>query len=248
MPNRFHRTELLLGSETMERIRTTPITVVGIGGVGAACVEALVRSGAENLRLIDGDCYGLTNLNRQLFATETTIGQVKVDAAKARALEINPNANIQTEHFLVNEKTNVRVFEPRPEILIDAIDMLSPKAGMLEMAVHEKIPCIISSMGAAMRFDPTLVRITDLSKTRNCRLARFIRKRLTRRGVRTGIHCVYSEELSAPATAIETPEFEPASTTVDGQERPPLGSISYMPSIFGMSAAAEAIRYLREKS
>lgn len=245
MPNRFHRNELLLGGEAVQRLREARVTVCGLGGVGAAAVEALARAGIGNLRVIDSDCYGLSNLNRQLFATEKTIGRPKAEVAKERILEINPACEVEAIRMQINEQTTDSVFEPLPDVLIDAIDMLSPKTGLLQRAVELNVPCIISSMGAANRLDPVQVRIADLSKTRHCRLARFIRKRLRKRDIRHGIRCVYSEEPHRrPATEPETPEFEESSKTIDGQERPPLGSISYMPPIFGFTAAAEAIRFI----
>ncbi len=244
MPNRFHRTELLVGKDGLQKLADANVTVVGLGGVGAACVEALARAGVGNLRLIDSGDYELTNLNRQLFATELTISKSKAEMAKERVLSINPKCNVIAEKMLVNAETTESVLSPRPDVLIDAIDMLSPKVGLLEEAYKQKVPCIISSMGAANRFDPTQVRINDLSETKHCRLARFIRKRLRKRGIDSGIRCVCSEEISIVNNDIEMPDFENASKTVDGQDRLPLGSISYMPPIFGFTAAAEAIRFI----
>ncbi|MFC1467876.1 ThiF family adenylyltransferase [Verrucomicrobiota bacterium] len=247
MPNRFHRMELVTGKEGLQKLTDAHVTVVGLGGVGAACVEALARGGVGHLRLIDAGDYELSNLNRQLFATEGTLGQPKAEAAKARVLAINPHCEVTAEKIMVSGETNEHVLSPAPDVLIDAIDMLSPKVGMLEYAYNHKIPCIISSMGAANRTDPTKVSITDLSKTKHCRLARFIRKRLRKRGIHNGIRCVYSEEISGRNTHQEMPDFEAPSKTLDGQERPPLGSMSYMPPIFGFTAAAEAIQFILEK-
>lgn len=247
MPNRFHRIELVTGQEGLKKLADAHVTVVGLGGVGASCVEALARGGVGHLRLIDAGDYELSNLNRQIFATEQTLGQSKAETAKARVLSINPHCDVIAEKRLVAAETTDAILTPTPDVLIDAIDMLSPKVGLLEHAYHHKVPCIISSMGAANRTDPTKVNITDLSKTRHCRLARFIRKRLRKRGIHKGIRCVYSEELSAPKKDIEMPDFEAASKTIDGQERLPLGSMSYMPPIFGFTAAAEAIRFILAK-
>lgn len=244
MPNRFHRIELVTGKAGLQKLADAHVTVIGLGGVGAACVEALARGGIGHLRLIDSGDYDLTNINRQLFATEATLGQSKAATAKARVLAINPYCHVTAEKLLVEKETNEHILTPIPNVLIDAIDMLSPKVGLLEYAYNHSIPCIISSMGAANRTDPTKVTITDLSKTKHCRLARFIRRRLRKRGIEKGIRCICSEEVTGRNTHQELPDFEEASTTLDGQERPPLGSTSYMPPIFGFTAAAEAIRFI----
>ena len=236
--------ELVTGKAGLQKLTHARVTVVGLGGVGAACVEALARGGVGHLRLIDSGDYELSNINRQLFATDETIGQTKAETAKARVLSINPRCNVTAEKILVSGETNAHILSPAPDVLIDAIDMLSPKVGMVEYAFNHHIPCIISSMGAANRTDPTQVTITDLAKTKHCRLARFMRKRLKKRGITTGIRCVCSEEESGRNTHQALPDFEAASKTLDGQERPPLGSMSYMPPIFGFTAAAEAIRFI----
>ena len=236
--------ELVTGKEGLQKLADAHVTVVGLGGVGAACVEALARGGVGHLRLIDAGDYELSNLNRQLFATEATLGQSKAEAAKARVLSINPRCEVTAEKLMVSGETNEHILSPAPDVLIDAIDMLSPKVGMIEYAYKHDVPCIISSMGAANRTDPTKVTVTDLSKTRHCRLARFMRRRLRKRGIHKGIRCVCSEEITGRNTHEEQPDFEAPSKTIDGQERPPLGSMSYMPPIFGFTAAAEAIRFI----
>lgn len=247
MPNRFHRIELVTGKEGLKKLHDAHVVVVGLGGVGAACVEALARGGIGNLRLIDSGDYELSNINRQLFATEATLGQSKAEAAADRVKAINPHCNVTADKMLINGETNEIALTPVPDVLIDAIDMLSPKVGLLEYAHNHNIPCIISSMGAANRTDPTQIIVTDLSKTRNCRLARFIRKRLRKRGITKGIRCVGSDEVTGRNSHQAQPDFEEPSLTLDGQERPPLGSTSYMPPIFGFTAAAEAIRFLLER-
>jgi tRNA A37 threonylcarbamoyladenosine dehydratase len=247
MPNRFHRIELVTGKAGLKKLADAHVVVIGLGGVGAACVEALARGGIGHLRLFDAGDYELSNLNRQLFATEQTLGQSKAEAAAERVKAINPYCDVVAEKLLINAETNEHVLTPVPDVLIDAIDMLSPKVGLLEYAYNLKVPCIISSMGAANRTDPTKVTITDLSKTKHCRLARFIRRRLRKRGIEKGIRCVGSEEITGRNAIHEQPEFEEASQTIDGQERPPLGSTSYMPPIFGFTAAAEAIRFILDE-
>lgn len=229
----------------MRQLRDAHVTVAGLGGVGSYAAEALTRAGVGNLRLIDADVISESNINRQLFALASTVGQLKVDLAAARLTDINPDCTIETMKDFINEATTDAVLAPRPDVLIDAIDTLSPKVGLLQRAVDLGIPCVISSMGAANKTDATAVRVADLSNTRHCRLAKIIRKRLRRRGIHTGITCVYSEEKTGRIELLgEPPDFEEPSRTCDGQERPPLGSTPWLPAIFGLTAAAEAVRFL----
>jgi len=243
--NRFHRTELLLGSEAMEHLRGAYVAVAGLGGVGSYAVEALARAGVGHLRLIDADIISESNLNRQLFALGSTIGQPKVELAATRVRDINPQCEVEALKTYINGETTDKLLSPRPDVLIDAIDTLSPKVGLLQRALELEVSCIISSMGAANKTDAQAVRVADLAKTRHCRLARFIRKRLRRRGIHNGIICVYSEEKT---TSIELPDeppdFEPPSKTCDGQVRAPLGSSPWLPALFGLNAAAEAVQFL----
>jgi tRNA threonylcarbamoyladenosine dehydratase len=243
--NRFHRTELLIGPEGVDRLRNARITVAGLGGVGGAAAEALARSGVGHLRLIDADVIGESNINRQLLALGSTVGEPKAELAAARIRDINPVCEIRTEQIYINGETTDALLDPLPDVLIDAIDTLSPKVGLLQRAVELKVPCIISSMGAANKFDPAAVRAADLSHTRHCRLAKFIRKRLRRRGIDSGIICIYSEEPPVrSADPVDLPAFEEASKTCDGQDRPPLGSMPWLPPVFGFHAAAQAVQFL----
>jgi tRNA A37 threonylcarbamoyladenosine dehydratase len=243
--NRFHRTELLLGPEALERLSRARVTVAGLGGVGSYAAEALARAGTGHLRLIDADVINLTNINRQLFALSSTVGRAKTELAAERVRDINPDCKIEAFKTYIDSSTTDSILTPLPDVLIDAIDTLSPKIGLLQRALELGVPCIISSMGAANKTDATAVRIADLAKTKHCRLARFIRKRLRRRGIRTGITCVYSEEETGRVELPdEIPDFEPPSKTCDGQIRAPLGSTPWLPPIFGFTAAAEAVRFL----
>lgn len=243
--NRFHRTELLLGPEAMERLRGAHVTVAGLGGVGSYTVEALARAGVGRLRLIDADVVNLTNINRQLFALGSTVGRPKVELAAERVRDINPNCEIEPLRIYIDSATTDQILTPLPDVLIDAIDTLSPKVGLLQRALELGVPCIISSMGAANKTDAQAVRVADLAKTKHCRLARFLRKRLRRRGIQTGITCVYSEEETGRVELPEEiPDFEAPSKTCTGQIRTPLGSTPWLPPIFGFTAAAEAVKFL----
>lgn len=246
--NQFHRTGLLLGDEAMEKLNHATVTIAGLGGVGSYAAETLARAGVGHLRLIDADVIGESNINRQLYALGSTIGQPKVDLAAARVLDINPNCHVEPLRCYIDGGSTDNLLTPLPDVLIDAIDTLSPKVGLLQRAVELNIPLIISSMGAANKLDPQAVRIADLSQTRHCRLARFLRKRLRRRGITQGITCVYSEEETGRIIQPdELPEFEEPSKTCDGQIRVPLGSSPWLPAIFGLNAAATAVQFLIKK-
>lgn len=243
--NRFHRTELLFGPEAMKRLRGATVTVAGLGGVGSYAVEALARAGVGHLRLIDADVVSQSNINRQLYALGSTLGQAKVELAAARVHDINPACRIEALRVYIDSETTDALLTPLPDVLIDAIDTLSPKVGLLQRALELGVPCIVSSMGAANKTDATAVRVADLEQTKHCRLARFIRKRLRRRGIHSGITCVYSEEETGRVDLPdEPPDFEAPSKTCDGQIRAPLGSTPWLPPIFGFNAAAAAIRFL----
>jgi len=236
---------LLLGAKATEGLRGTRVTVAGLGGVGSYTAEALARAGVGHLRLIDADVISESNINRQLFALGSTIGRAKVDVAAERVLDINPACHVEAIQSYIDGESTDDLLSPLPDVLIDAIDTLSPKVGLLQRSVELEIPFIISSMGAANKMNAQAVRTADLSKTRHCRLARFIRKRLRRRGIHKGIRCIYSEETSRPAEApAELPAFEEPSKTCDGQVRAPLGSSPWLPAIFGLTAAAEAVQTL----
>lgn len=248
--NRFHRTELLIGKSGLEKLQNAHVTIAGLGGVGSYAAEALARSGVGHLRIGDSDKISLSNINRQLFALESTIGRYKSEVAKERLHDINPHIEIEEFRSFIDGTTTRQFLDPRPDILIDAIDTLSPKVGLLEEAIALETPSIVSSMGAATRRDPSKIRTADISKTKHCHLARFIRKRLRKRGIKKGIQCVFSLETNPPVKPVEkmeVPEFEEASTTCDGQVRPPLGSLSYIPAIFGFTIAAEAINFLTDR-
>lgn len=243
--NRFHRTELLFGPEAMKTLQTAHVTVAGLGGVGSYAVEALARAGVGQLRLIDADVISESNINRQLFALGSTIGKAKVDLAAERVRDINPTCQVEALRAYIDDTTTDKLLTPRPDVLIDAIDTLSPKVGLLERAIALGVPCVISSMGAANKTDASAVRVADLAKTRHCRLARFLRKRLRHRGIHSGITCIYSEEETGRVQLPDDiPDFEVPSTTCDGQIRAPLGSTPWLPPIFGFHAAAEAVQFL----
>lgn len=247
MLNQFSRTQLLLGAEGMERLYRARVAVFGIGGVGGHVVEALARSGVGTLDLIDNDKVSLTNLNRQLIATHSTLGQYKVDAAKARILDINPEAVVNTYRVFYTPETAGQFDFTQYDYVVDAIDTVSGKLALVEQAAAAGTP-IISSMGAGNKMDPTAFKVADITKTSVCPLARVMRKELRKRGIRH-LKVVYSEEPAlTPQGSAETAEAERAAVESEGmlpsQKRQIPGSNAFVPATAGLVLAGEIIREL----
>lgn len=254
MDTRFSRTIRLLGEERFNILQTRLVTIVGLGAVGGYVLEGLVRAGVCNLRLVDFDTIQPSNLNRQLLALEDTLGMNKAEAARQRALAINPDCRVEVLNIFAGEETLPTIFQPRPDLLIDAIDSLNPKTQLLHGAWLEKIPTI-SSMGAALRTDPTFIRSGNIFETSNCPLARHLRKRLRRRGVdpqgSPEIFCVYSTEkvdfdYNAENETISRAEAEPSPYADRGRSRNVLGSLATITGIFGLTIANHAILRLSD--
>jgi tRNA A37 threonylcarbamoyladenosine dehydratase len=242
---RFSRTQRLLGNERFQRLQKRRVTVVGLGAVGGYVVEGLARAGIQHLRLVDFDTIKPTNLNRQILALETTLGQPKAVVARERVLAINPRCDVEALQLFTAEETLDIILSPPPDLLIDAIDSLNPKTQLLTGAYQREIPTL-SSMGAALRTDPTKVRSADVFDTTNCPLAKHIRKRLRRRGVGHGISCVFSTE--KVDFDYQRPQAEPKVGETPhadrGRERNVLGSLPTVTGIFGLTLANEAIMLL----
>lgn len=243
MDKRFSRTELLLGKEGMDRLKEARVAIAGLGGVGAYVAEALVRSGISYLRLIDFDLIKHSNFNRQLFAVENSLSVKKVNAAEIRLKQINPSCCVDKKADFIDE-SNCASLISGVDVVIDAIDSVSSKVSLLAKAVDMGIS-VVSSMGAAAKMDPLQVRTGDISESRICPLARIIRKRLHRRKIYTGIRCVYSIEQTDNA---QVSEMDCEESFERGRQRPSLGSISYMPGVFGLVAAHEVIKIILNRS
>ena len=186
------RTELLLGAETMQRLRDACVLVVGVGGVGGYAAEMLVRSGIGHLVIIDSDLVGETNLNRQLLALRSTLGRSKCAVLQERLLDINPGLDIRVIEDYIHEDNVAALLDPIPaDVVIDAIDTLSPKIALIQYCLKRGLK-LVSSMGAGAKLDATAIRIDDISKTRECPLAHALRKRLHRLGIHSGFTAVYS--------------------------------------------------------
>ncbi len=232
---RFSRTELLLGSAAMEKLKTSRVAVFGLGGVGGFAAEALARSGVGALELVDKDTVALSNLNRQIIATEATVGRAKADALSERLALIAPDCEIRARRLFFTPESSGEFDFSAYDYVIDAIDTVT---GKLELAIRAKetgTP-IISSMGAGNKLDPTAFRVADISETKVCPLARIMRKELKKRGVYS-LKVVYSEEPPMEPAA-------PAGEEPDEGRRSIPGSVSFVPSVAGLIIAGEVIKDL----
>ena len=224
MLNQFARTELLIGKDGVEKLKKSKIAIFGIGGVGSYVVEGLARTGVENFILVDNDVVDLTNINRQIIAMHSNIGEDKVEVAKKRILDINPNANIEIhkEFFLPESK---EIFDKSVNYIIDCVDTISAKIELVLRANKLNIP-IISCMGTGNKLDPTKFEITDIFKTSVCPLAKVMRKELKNRGIKK-LKVLYSKE-------------EPIK--IKKEENCKAGSISFVPSVAGLIIAGAVIK------
>lgn len=231
MPNQFTRTEMLLGSEAVHKLKQCRIAVFGIGGVGGYTVEALARSGVGTLDLIDNDTVSLTNINRQIIALHSTVGMNKTDAAKKRLLDINPNIKINTYNTSFTPENSGEFNFSQYDYIVDAIDTVSGKIELAVQADKANVP-IISSMGAGNKLDPTRFEVSDIYKTSVCPLARVMRRELKKRNIRK-LKVVYSKEEAL------SPKCE--SDEDSGMKRQTPASIAYVPSVVGLIIAGEVI-------
>lgn len=229
----FARVEMLLGVAAMEKLYGAHVAVFGIGGVGSWCVEALARAGIGTLTLVDHDEVGFTNLNRQIEALHSTVGQEKVQAMKARVLDINPNCTVYAVTARYEAETREEFFAVRYDYIVDAIDLVSCKLDLIQTALEREIP-IISALGTGNKLDGSKFQVTDLSKTEGCPLARILRRELSRRGIRHH-KVVFSPELPAASEQRETPP--PGRRSVPA-------SVPWVPPIAGLLLAGEVIKDL----
>ena len=235
----LQRAELLVKEEGIERLKSANILIVGLGGVGSFVAEFLVRSGIGNLTIVDGDTVDITNINRQLPALNSTIGKNKTDVVAERILDINPEINLKKiNEFLEPERMEEILTQEKFDYVLDCIDSLSPKLALIITCKRKKIK-LVSAMGAGGKTDPSKVMVRDISKTNNCFLAKQIRKKLKKEQIHKGFRCVFSTEI----------QDENSLKMTDGSnyKKSFYGTISYMPAIFGLYAAAEVIRFLLKK-
>lgn len=235
MDNWLERTELLLGSEKLEMLRNAHVLVVGVGGVGAYAAEMIVRAGVGELTIADADVVGLSNINRQLVALHSTVGKQKCEILAARLLDINPELKLHTvNRFIKDDETDALLDSAKFDYVVDAIDTLSPKLALIKGALDRGIP-LVSSMGAGAKTDPTLMEIKDISKTHHCPLAHMLRKRLHKIGIKRGFRAVFSPEPIREGAMILCEEQNKKSN---------VGTISYIPALFGIGCASVVIRGL----
>lgn len=228
------RTELLFGKERTEHLAQCHVLVVGLGGVGAYAAEMICRAGIGRMTIIDADTVGESNINRQLPALHSTLGQPKAEVVGQRLKDINPELKLTVfNEFLRDERTEEILDQTKYNFVVDAIDSLSPKVFLMYHAFTRHIP-IVSSMGAGAKIDPSQIKIADLSKTSNCALAKAVRKRLRGMGVNKGIPVVFSTEIANPDAIIEVDNEQCKRTTT--------GTVSYMPATFGCFLASYVIR------
>ncbi len=241
MLSQFSRTELLFGSAGMERLAKARVAVFGIGGVGGHAVDALVRSGIGAIDLIDNDRVALTNLNRQMIATHNSIGEYKVDAAKAHILSIHPQCRVVTHQKFYLPETASEFDFSQYDYIIDAIDTVSGKISLAEEAEKCGVP-IISSMGAGNKLDPTAFRVADIYETSVCPLAKVMRRELKKRGIRK-LKVVYSEELPIEASEEAIAQVMAEEGSDSPRKRVP-GSTAFVPSVVGLILAGEVLKDL----
>ncbi len=248
MLNRFSRTELLIGKKGMESLRDARVAVFGIGGVGGYTVEALARSGVGTLDLIDDDKVCLTNINRQIYATTKTVGKYKVDVAKERILEINPDAQVNIYKTFYLPDTAEQFDFSQYDYIVDAIDTVSGKLQLAVQADKAGVP-IISSMGAGNKMDPTAFQVADIYKTSVCPLAKVMRRELKKRGI-DHLKVVYSKEkplvpVDDMAISCKTNCICPPGTVRKcTQRRQVPGSNAFVPSVVGLIIAGEVVKDL----
>lgn len=233
--NWLERTELLFGADKLQKLKSAHVLVVGLGGVGAYAAEQLCRAGVGNMTIVDGDVVEPSNRNRQLPALISNTGKPKAEIMAARFRDINPEINLTVVNDFIRDEKTTELLNSQPfDYVVDAIDTLSPKVFLVYHALQLGLK-VVSSMGAGGKTDPTQLRIDDISKSHHCKLARMMRKRLSRMGVKKGVKVVYSpEEISEDAVREE-----------DGQnKKSTVGTISYMPPVFGCFIASVVIRDL----
>ncbi len=234
MADQYDRTRLLLGDAAVEKLRNAKVILFGLGGVGGYAAEALARAGIGRIDLVDDDVFSLTNLNRQLLATHSTLGKSKVEAAAARIHDIDPTIEVQTFQTFYLPETAAQFDLSRYDYVLDAIDTVTGKLSLIQQAKDAGTP-VISCMGTGNKLDATAFRVADISKTSGCALARIMRKECAKRGIK-GVKVVYSEELPTEPAETAEPQREGSS------RRSVPGSMPYVPGVAGLIMAGEVIK------
>ena len=235
MENWQERTEMLLGAEGARKLREAHVAVIGVGGVGGFAAESLARAGVGHLIAVDSDEVSETNRNRQILALASTVGRPKCDVLRERLLDINPGLDLVTiPEYITEDNLPALLDGRRIDFLVDAIDTLSPKISLIQYCLAKDIP-MVSSMGAGAKLDATVVRVADISQTRMCPLAHMLRKRLHKLGIHTGFQAVFS---------VEEPRRSSVVLEESRNKKSQVGTISYLPSVFGAVCAQVAVRQI----
>lgn len=235
MENWLERTLLLLGEEKLNRLRQAHVLVVGLGGVGAYAAEMIARAGVGRMTLADADVVNETNINRQLVALHSTVGRQKAEVLAERLRDINPAIELAVINRYIRDEETYTLLDAAPyDYVVDAIDTLSPKLALIAAALERRLP-LVSSMGAGAKMDPTKLEIADISRTHHCPLAHMLRKRLHKLGIRSGFRAVFSPEPIREGAMILCEEQNKKSN---------VGTISYIPPMFGIGCASVVIRGL----
>ena len=238
IPYWMSRTQLLLGDEKIENLITKNVLVVGLGGVGGICAEMIARAGIGKMTIIDADTVDLSNSNRQIPALHSTAGKLKSDVMAQRLKDINPNLELTVLTIFIKDEITISLLENnRFDYAVDCIDTLTPKVQFIKACKDRNIP-IVSSLGAGGKVDPSQVVITDISKTYQCNLAKYVRKKLHEVGIRNGLKVVFSAEPVEQERIIVSEKAFPKKSII--------GTVSYMPAIFGCMVASVVIRDLFE--
>ena len=236
LPYWMSRTQLMLGDAPMEQLMTKNVLVVGLGGVGAICAEMIVRAGVGKITIVDNDRVDASNINRQIQALHSTVDKSKAKVLSERLLDINPNLQLTAHEMYIKEEITTNLLESAPwDYVVDCIDTLSSKVFLITQCLDMKLP-VVSSMGAGGKLDPSQIMVTDISKTYVCNLARYVRKRLQSLGVKKGLKVVFSPEKADQDKIIVTEKAFPKKSII--------GTLSYMPAMFGCTVASVVIRDL----
>lgn len=233
----MQRTTLLLGENNIQHLQQCHVLVVGVGGVGAYTAEMLVRAGVGSITILDSDCVAPSNINRQLVALHSTIGKPKVEVLAQRLLDINPGVQLSAQERYLEADDAGNLLLTKYDFVVDAIDTVAPKVALLATCLQQNIP-VVSSMGAGARIDPTQIKYADINQTTHCGLARAVRSRLRKMNIRHKLPVVYSTEIPQ-ADAVE-------EVIGERNKRTTVGTISYMPAIFGCYLAAYVLKKLTQ--
>ena len=236
IPYWMSRTQLMLGDEPIETLMSKNVLVVGLGGVGGICAEMIARAGVGKMTIVDADTVDLSNVNRQIPALHSTAGKPKAAVMAERLKDINPDLDLTVfTEYIKEERTREILDNGAFDYAVDCIDTLSPKVYFIKACIERKIP-IVSSLGAGGKMDPSQIKVTDISKTYQCNLAKYVRKKLHALDIYKGLTVVFSPEMVDQSKIIETEKAFPKKSII--------GTLSYMPAIFGCTTASVVIRDL----